>query len=127
MNKNKKQTIIIEKSDNGISKIILNQPEKHNALSPMMIKELSESFDELKEDPNTIVLIISAKGKSFCAGGDLDWMKEQIFSDRKTRIEEARKLADLLLSMGYETNLNITKIKECNKIALNLKEHGSYE
>ena len=99
MSKNKKQTIIIEKSDNGISKIILNQPEKHNALSPMMIKELSESFDELKEDPNTKVLIISAKGKSFCAGGDLDWMKEQIFSDRKTRIEEARKLADLLHKM----------------------------
>ena len=37
------------------------------------------------------------------------------------------KVNDLLLSMGYETNLNITKIKECNKIALNLKEHGSYE
>ena len=38
MNKNKKQTVIIEKSDNGVSKIMLNQPEKHNALSPMMIR-----------------------------------------------------------------------------------------
>ena len=45
MNKNKKQTIIIEKNDNGVSKIILNQPEKHNALSPIMIKELSDGFD----------------------------------------------------------------------------------
>ena len=99
MNKNTKETIIIEKNDNGISKIILNQPEKHNALSPTMIKELSDGFDELKADPNTKVLIISAKGKSFCAGGDLDWMKEQIFSNRKTRIEEARKLADLLYKM----------------------------
>ena len=37
------------------------------------------------------------------------------------------KVNNLLLSMGYETNLNIPKIKECNKIALNLKEYGSYE
>ena len=111
MNKNTKQTIIIEKNDNGVSKIILNQPEKHNALSPMMIRELSESFDELKEDPNTKVLIISAKGKSFCAGGDLDWMKEQIFSDRKTRIEEARKLADLLYKMYQFPKPLIAKVE----------------
>ena len=101
MNKNIKKTIILKKSENGVSEITLNQPEKHNALSPNMIKDLSESFDQLKDDPNTKVLIISAEGKSFCAGGDLDWMKEQIFSDRKTRIEEARKLADLLHKM-YE-------------------------
>ena len=37
------------------------------------------------------------------------------------------KVNNLLLSMGYETNLNIAKIRECNKIASNLKEHGSYE
>ena len=58
---NKKKTIIIKKSDNCVSNIILNQPEKHNALSPLMIKELSESFDELKEDRYTKVLIISTK------------------------------------------------------------------
>lgn len=96
---NTKKTIIIKKSDNCVSNIILNQPKKHNALSPLMIKELSESFDELKEDRHTKVLIISAEGKSFCAGGDLDWMKEQILSDRQTRIHEARKLADLLYKM----------------------------
>ena len=111
MNKNTKQTIILRKNDNGVSKIILNQPEKHNALSPIMIKELSDGFDELKEDPNTKVLIISAKGKSFCAGGDLDWMKEQIFSDRKTRIEEARKLADLLYKMYQFPKPLIAKVE----------------
>ncbi len=37
------------------------------------------------------------------------------------------KVNDLLLSMGYETNLNISKIRECSEIALNLKMNGSYE
>jgi len=88
-----KKTVILNKNINGISEIILNQPQRHNALSPLMIEELEVIFDDLTKDQNTKVLIISSSGKSFCAGGDLDWMKEQIFSDRKTRIKEATKLA----------------------------------
>ena len=94
-----KKTVILNKNINGISEIILNQPQRHNALSPLMIEELEVIFDDLTKDQNTKVLIISSTGKSFCAGGDLDWMKEQIFSDRKTRIKEATKLAHLLNKM----------------------------
>ena len=93
------KTVILNKNINGISEIILNQPQRHNALSPLMIEELEVIFDDLTKDQNTKVLIISSSGKSFCAGGDLDWMKEQIVSDRKTRIKEATKLANLLNKM----------------------------
>jgi methylglutaconyl-CoA hydratase len=96
-----KETIIIKQELNGVCEIILNQPEKHNSLSAKMIEELTHAFEHLSSDDKTKVLIISSTGKSFCAGGDLDWMKKQIFSDRTTRIEEARKLADLLHKM-YE-------------------------
>jgi methylglutaconyl-CoA hydratase len=64
-----------------------------------MIKELDTVFDELKEDRSIRFVIISANGKTFCAGGDLDWMKEQINADRKTRIREASKLANILYKM----------------------------
>ena len=94
----KKKSIILQ-NKGGVSHIILNQPDKHNALSPTMIEELSDTFENLSKDENTRVLILSANGKSFCAGGDLDWMKKQIFSDRSTRIKEAKKLAMLLFKM----------------------------
>ena len=94
----KKNSIILQ-NKGGVSHIILNQPDKHNALSPTMIEELSDAFENLSKDENTRVLILSANGKSFCAGGDLDWMKKQIFSDRSTRIKEAKKLAMLLFKM----------------------------
>ena len=43
-------------------------------------------------------------------------------------ITEMRSIVNsLLLSLGYETNLNISKIRECSEIALNLKTRGSYE
>ena len=93
-----KNSIILQ-NKGGVSHIILNQPDKHNALSPTMIEELSDAFENLSKDQNTRVLILSANGKSFCAGGDLDWMKKQIFSDRSTRIKEAKKLAMLLFKM----------------------------
>ena len=78
MTKIKKNSIILQNKE-GVSHIILNQPDKHNALSPTMIEELSDAFENLSKDENTRVLILSANGKSFCAGGDLDWMKKQIF------------------------------------------------
>jgi len=106
-----KETIIIRKSLNGICEIILNQPEKHNSLSPKMIQELSDTFDMLKEDSKVKVLIISSSGKSFCAGGDLDWMKKQIFSDRATRIIEANKLANLLYKMYQFPKPLIAKVE----------------
>ena len=40
---------------------------------------------------------------------------------------DTEKVNSLLLSMGYETNLNISKIRKCSEIALNLKTRGSYE
>ena len=106
-----KKTVIIKKNINGISEIILNQPQKHNALSPLMIEELDIIFDYLTKDKNTKVLIISSTGKSFCAGGDLDWMKEQIFSDRETRIKEAAKLANLLNKMFQFPKPLIAKVE----------------
>ena len=100
-----KETIIIKQELNGVCEIILNQPEKHNSLSAKMIEELTHTFEYLSGDDKTKVLIISSTGKSFCAGGDLDWMKKQIFSDRETRIKEAKKLADLLNSLSKEITI----------------------
>ena len=107
----KKETIIIKQELNGVCEIILNQPERHNSLSAKMIEELTHAFEHFSGDDKTKVLIISSTGKSFCAGGDLDWMKKQIFSDRATRIKEATKLADLLYKMYHFPKPLIAKIE----------------
>ena len=56
-----KETIIIKQEMNGVSEIILNQPEKHNSLSAKMIEELTHTFEYLSGDDKTKVLIISSK------------------------------------------------------------------
>ena len=90
------QTITIETDHRGVATVTLNMAEKHNALAPQMIQDLHAAADALGGDPKVRAVILTGAGKSFCAGGDLAWMKEQFTAPREDRISEARKLAHML-------------------------------
>jgi len=89
-------TIEIYANDLGIATLTLNRPEKHNALSAQMIAELTEAADRLGRDPAVRAVVLTGAGRSFCAGGDLGWMREQMAADAATRAAEAQKLAAML-------------------------------
>lgn len=89
-------TISIEVDARGVATLTLDRAEKHNALSAEMIADLTEAAERLGKDPAVRVVVLTGKGKSFCAGGDLGWMKEQMIADAATRAAEARKLAEML-------------------------------
>jgi trans-feruloyl-CoA hydratase/vanillin synthase len=63
-------TVLIERED-GITWVILNRPEKRNAMNPTMHYEMIEVLAELENDPETKVLVLTGAGASFCAGMDL--------------------------------------------------------
>ncbi|MEM7746202.1 MAG: crotonase/enoyl-CoA hydratase family protein [Pseudomonadota bacterium] len=90
------ETILLDTDSRGVATLTLNLPEKHNALAPQMIADLHEAARALGSDPAVRVVVLTGAGKSFCAGGDLGWMKEQFSATRAERIAEARKLADML-------------------------------
>ena len=52
----------------GVCTVWLNRPEKHNALSAQMIDELTEMAAILRQGSGRVV-ILAARGQSFCAGG----------------------------------------------------------
>ncbi|WP_420397503.1 crotonase/enoyl-CoA hydratase family protein [Nioella sp.] len=89
-------TIDIAVDERGVAVLMLDMPERHNALAPQMIAELTEAAERLGTDPAVRVVVLTGNGKSFCAGGDLAWMKEQMAADAATRASEARKLAEML-------------------------------
>lgn len=90
------ETIDIAVDDRGVAVLMLDMPERHNALAPQMIAELTEAAERLGADPAVRVVVLTGNGKSFCAGGDLAWMKDQMAADAATRAREARKLAEML-------------------------------
>jgi len=63
--------IIVQPSNNGISRIKLNQPTTYNALSENTLKSLIECFKNFNNDEKTKVIIIEGSGKGFSAGHDL--------------------------------------------------------
>ncbi len=93
-------TVDFNADRNGIARLTLNEPERHNALSPAMIAEVTALAGEIAEDKTVRAVILTGSGKSFCAGGDLNWMREQMQADREQRMREARKIAGMLHALN---------------------------
>ncbi|WP_071796922.1 crotonase/enoyl-CoA hydratase family protein [Natronohydrobacter thiooxidans] len=90
------QTLRLETDARGVATLTLNRPEKHNVLDAQMIAELTGAAARLGADDGVRVVVLTGAGASFCAGGDLGWMKVQIEADAETRAREAGKLAAML-------------------------------
>src|SRR5271154_1775579 len=65
------ETVIYEKAEDKIYRLTLNRPEKLNALSQKLLKELDSVMDEYESNPDASVLIIRGAGRAFSAGYDL--------------------------------------------------------
>ncbi|RCW86632.1 crotonase/enoyl-CoA hydratase family protein [Paracoccus lutimaris] len=94
------ETIRIETDARGVAHLWLAREGKHNALSAQMIRELTRAAEQLAGDPAIRVVVLAAAGKSFCAGGDLGWMQDQMRADAATRRAGARELAMMLNALN---------------------------
>lgn len=68
------QTIEFEKQGD-IGTVWLNRPEIHNAFNEVMIQEVIDCIEAVNTMEDIRVVILRGKGKSFCAGADLNWMR----------------------------------------------------
>ena len=93
-------TIRIDTDARGVATLWLARPDKHNALSAQMIAELTRAAERLGSDPAVRVVVLAAEGKSFCAGGDLGWMRDQMAADAETRRRGATELAMMLNALN---------------------------
>lgn len=88
-------TIELRTDRRGVARLTLDRPGKHNALDAAMIAELTEAAERLAADPEVRVVVLAARGPSFCAGGDLGWMRAQMEADGATRAAEGRRIAGM--------------------------------
>ncbi len=63
-------------ADPRVARVVLARPEVRNAFDDHLIVELQKAFRDLSEDPSVRVVELSGEGKVFCAGADLNWLKE---------------------------------------------------
>jgi methylglutaconyl-CoA hydratase len=89
-------TIRIETDARGVAHLWLARPDKHNALDAATIAALTGAAERLGADPAVRAVVLAGEGASFCAGGDLQWMRDQMAADPVTRAVQARALATML-------------------------------
>ncbi len=63
--------VVSEDVEGGIRRLILNAPERYNALSLAMIEALDDAFSQAFADNSVRAIVLAARGKGFCAGHDL--------------------------------------------------------
>ncbi|MEP6019024.1 MAG: crotonase/enoyl-CoA hydratase family protein [Paracoccaceae bacterium] len=94
------ESITVDLDDRGVATLTLSRPDKHNAMSGLMLTELTDAAGQLGQDPSVRVVVLTGAGPSFCAGGDLGWMQDQMQADAQTRAQEAGKLAYMLQALN---------------------------
>lgn len=86
--------------DGPVARLSLDRPEVRNALNPEMIGEITAAFSEFNENPNVRVVILRGNGGVFCAGGDLNWMKDVLGQTEEEVREDSRHLLNMYRSIN---------------------------
>lgn len=80
---------VLRTDDGGVTELVLNRPERRNALSTELLRQLRDELRDLADSPSARAVVLSGAGPAFCAGADLTE-----FSDTST---ERPRLARLRL------------------------------
>ena len=65
------EPVVLYETDDKVSIITLNRPEKLNAISPELMQQLLDAFARAEEEKTSSVVLLRAEGRSFCAGYDI--------------------------------------------------------
>ena len=82
--------------ENGIARVTLNRPDVHNALDDVLIGDLLASLEKIAADRAVRLVVLTGQGASFCAGGDLAWMRRTADYTYEQNLADAMTLARLL-------------------------------
>ena len=82
--------------DNHVATITLNRPDKRNAFNDDVIRELTQAFDYCGKQNQVRAVVLTANGKAFCAGADLNWMRAMADYTRDENLADAGNLATML-------------------------------
>jgi len=89
-------TLEIVQRSAQVAEVWLNRPAVRNAFNENVIAELRDTFERFAADTTLRAVVLSGRGKAFCAGADLSWMKEMAAYTWEQNRADAQALADML-------------------------------
>lgn len=92
---------IIYNVQNAVATITLNRPDVHNAFDAKVIGDLTALFQKADADASVRAVVLRGNGKSFCAGGDLNWMRASAEYSYDENVADAMRLGTLLKTINF--------------------------
>lgn len=86
-------------AEHGITTIVLDRPDRRNALNAALVAELRRALEELTADESVRVVGLRGAGPDFCAGADLGEVRASVDAGIMASLEDAQALGDLFVEM----------------------------
>ncbi|MEU2254317.1 enoyl-CoA hydratase/isomerase family protein [Nocardia xishanensis] len=92
------EQLTFSRRENGVLLVTLDRPEKYNAADETMHTELTRVWNDISDDPEVRVAVVTGAGEAFCAGGDLG-MVERMAGDYDRVSHMLREMSDLVYNI----------------------------
>lgn len=92
-------SLTVDVDARGVATVTLDRPALHNAFDDALIAALTDALRSLGRDEAVRVVVLAARGKSFSAGADLDWMRRTAGYSREENLRDAEALAALMRTL----------------------------
>lgn len=91
--------IRVERETPGVATVVLNRPDRRNALNAALVAELRGTLRDLDADAGVRVIALRGAGEDFCAGADLREVRESVEAGVLASLDDAQALGDLFIEM----------------------------
>lgn len=96
--------------DGAVATVWMNRPDVHNAFNEDLIAQITATFRALDADASVRVIVLAGRGKSFSAGGDLDWMRRQGEASVEANVADAMTLATLFHTIAHVGKPTVARV-----------------
>jgi methylglutaconyl-CoA hydratase len=86
-------------SEGGVATLLMNRPEKRNALNGDLVRALHEGLDRAARDADVRVVAVRGAGPDFCSGADLEALERIAEAGVEESLADAQELGDLFVAM----------------------------
>lgn len=104
------ETVLLSTDSRGVATLTLNREDKHNAFDDAVVAELTAKLKRVEADPAVRVVVLTGAGKTFSAGGDLNWMRAMAKFSEKENVDDAMKLAELMETLDTLKKPTIARV-----------------
>lgn len=95
------RSVLLQVDDRGAATVTLNRPQIYNAFDETMVGALTDVFQEVSESNDIRVMVLQARGESFCAGADLKYMQRLATATEVENQRDAERFAKMMRTL-YE-------------------------